>query len=414
VIWRGSQCAASRTDTVPIRPEDIKSFLAEPTLTLHRVRLRAPADATQAEVRFRASDGVIAVVDLASLEPPDGPVGNSDLIVVGEDGLPEGWTLDPPGSPAFHFADATARNLGLDPIALIQEIAVTERDVFRLEFRGAVSHGAEPPVAGVHWLDADAPPVEIVLTQDGPGGRVAESTVPVGATRAEISLTLPGGSEVSVEHFAMRVGVMTGVLFSVFAEAPGSLTVSQFQVVTDTRAPTPPPPPAEGLCPVTKPGDDCESDEAKGSHYCPSCSSDQAMVAHQPTVLDGRPARTVTCENCRARLIQNVGTLRHGRRAPLLPTFAIARRVTPLLTAVRVPRPIAALPPLTPLIDARPSPLLAVRGISMSEVRALNAHGVATLSELVALDVNALAALLPTGSVIRARFLHGLARKALG
>ena len=412
VIWRGSRCAASRTDTVPIRPEDLKTFLAGANLTLHRARLHAPADATQAEVRFRASDGVIAVVDLASLKPPDGPVGNPDLIVVDDEGLPEGWTLEPPGSPAFQFADATARNLGLDPIALIQEIVVTGKDTFRLEFRGTVSHGAEPPVAAVHWLDADAPPVELTLTQDGPNARVAESTVPVGATRAEISLTLPGGSEVSVEHFAMRVGVMTGVLFSVFAEAPGSLTVSQFQVVTDTKTPTPPPPPPEGLCPVTTPGDDCESDEEKDSHYCPSCSSHQSMAVDHHAVLEGRPVRTVTCENCRTRLIQNVGTLHHARRAPLLPTFAIPRRVTP---SVLTPRRRAAAPlaPLTPVIAPRPSPLLAVRGISAAEVRALNQHGIATLQELVDLDIDAMALLLPARSVTRARFLHGLARRAL-
>jgi hypothetical protein len=415
VIWRGSRCAASRTDTVPIVPAAVgfQKQQLRPRLTLHRVRVQAPADATQAEVRFRASDGVIAIVDLASLKPPDGPVGNPDLLVVGDEGLPEGWTLEPPGSPAFQFGDATAKNLGLDPIALVQEVTVTGNDVFRLEFRGDVSHGADAPVAAVHWVDADAPPVELRFTQDGPSARVAESTVPAGATRAEISLTLPGGSDVSVEHFAMRVGVLTGVLFSVFAEAPGSLTVSQFQVVTDTKTPTPPPPPPGGLCPVTTPGDECESDEEKDSHYCPSCSSHQPMAMRHHAVLEGRPARTVVCENCRTLLVQNVGTLHHARRAPLLPTFAIAQRVAPVAAvtfARHLPEPLA---PVTPVIPARPSPLLAVRGISTAEVRTLNQHGVATLEELVALDVDALAALLPTGSVTRARFLRGLARKAL-
>jgi ribosomal protein S27AE len=259
----------------------------------------------------------------------------------------------------------------------------------------------------------DAPAVEIALMQDGPSARRADGTVPVGAARAEISLTLPGGSEVSVEHFAMRVGVMTGVLFAVFAEAPGSLTVSQFQVVTDTKTPVPPPPPPEGLCPVTTPGEDCQSEEEKDSHYCPSCSSHQPMAGHHHAVLEGRPVRTVTCGNCGTRLVQNVGTLHHARRTPLLPTFAIPRSVTPLVAPASGRRFAAPLAPLTPVIVARPSPLLGVRGISMEEVRALNRHSVTTLEKLVALDVDALAALLPTGSVTRARFLRGLAGKAL-
>jgi len=407
VIWRGSRCAQSRVDTVPIRavPRKITHRVDRPSLELHRARLEAPADATQAEVRFRASDGVWALVDVVSLKPPEGPLDNPDLQVIDESGLPQGWTLEPPGPPAFQAEGRTVRNLGIDPLTLLQEVGVTENEAFRLEFRGQVSHGTHPPIAALHWLDVGAPAVELRLEGDGADVRVADGVVPPGATRAEVSLTLPGGSEFTVEQFAMRIGVMTGVLFSVYAEAPGSLTVSQLQVVTDRETPAPPSPPDEGLCPATKPGDECRGDDGD-SHYCPSCASEQTMRTERDVLLEARPARLVTCESCAATLVRHAGRLHPTRRALALPSFAIPRRPATGRGALRRPGPKAA-------VSSLPLPLSRIRGISAAAIRRMSRAGVHTLEQLAALEPKRLARLLATKSLVRARALQARGRKEL-
>ena len=237
----------------------------------------------------------------------------------------------------------------------------------------------------MHWLDLDAPPVELRLEGDGADVRVADGVVPPGATRAEVSLTLPGGSELTVEHFAMRIGVTTGVLFSVYAEAPGSLTVSQFQVVTDTEAPAPPSPPDGGLCPSTRPGDECRGDDGD-SHYCPSCGSDQATKDEHDVLLEGRPARLVACENCAATLVRRAGRLHPTRRALPLPSLAIPRR------------PAAGEASRRPGPDGTLLRLSLIPGISTAAVRRMGRAGVHTLEQLVALPPKRLATLLATKS----------------
>jgi hypothetical protein len=383
--------------------------------------LLAPAGVSQAEVRFRASDGVEARVDLISLKPPDGPLENPDLRLVDGAGLPQGWTLEPAASPAFQFDGGTARNLGIDPLTLFQEVAVTEKTAFRLELRGEVTHEADPPIAAVHWRDVDAPPVEMALDRDGPRARVASGTVPAGATRAEVSLTLPGGSSVTLEHFALRIGLVAGVLFSVYAEAPGSLTVSEFHVVTDKAAPTPPPPPDTGLCPSTKPGNDVGCDEGD-THYCPCCGSDQNVGARRESVLSGRPVATVRCEKCGAGLVRNSGQLRPTRRALVLPSFAIAKAREADRSVVRAARRVrlsaeraTPRPPENAAAGVdRPPPLSIIRSLSAEEIRRFTRAGVLTLPQLAALDLDTLRDLLPTRSLNRARLLKGIVRTALG
>jgi hypothetical protein len=267
----------------------------------------------------------------------------------------------------------------------------------------------------VHWLDTEAPPLELLLDGAGPIVRVADGQVPEHATRAEVSLTLPGGSAVTPDHFAIRTGVLAGVLFSVFAEAPGSLTVSQFQVVTDRTPPTPPPPPAEGLCPPTKPGDDCGNKD-KDRHFCPSCRSDQPMRVGRASMLEGHPARLVSCETCRTGFARYGGPVRATHRALTLPSFAIPPRANPSDVAMRR----AAMGGIlngngghAQAIADKPSPLLLVRGISAREIQTLHRAGIITLEQCAALDLDVLAGLLPSGSVTRARLLQGLVRKAL-
>jgi hypothetical protein len=246
------------------------------------------------------------------------------------------------------------------------------------------------------------------------GVRVADGAVPSGATRAEVSITLTGGSELHITHFAIRTGLLTGVLFSVFAEAPGSLTVSRFQVVTDTATPAPPAPPEGGLCPTTPPGDEC-GDEHGGARYCPSCRSTQPMRIGRAGVLDGRPVRMVTCDRCNATLLRSGGHEHATRRAVTLPALAIARRPLPgsLRPGTRAASVVASVTNHTPVSTHRASPLAAIRGISKAELVSLSRGGPMKLTDFVALDPTALGGLLPSKSVSRARMLQGLARKKL-
>lgn len=411
VIWRGTSCSTATPDTpvpIAVAAAKLSSAARRPELVLHRVRLQAPADATQAEVRFRASDGVAAFVDVASLRPPDGPLSNGDLQETAPTGTPLGWTLEPADTPAFRFEAGRIENLGTDPLTVFQDVAVVPSDTFRLEFRGDMVIDRDPPVLAVHWLDADAAPVSVTLDGGTSTVRLAEGVVPAEATRAEVSLTLPGGSAVAVTHLALRTRLLTNVRISVFAEAPGSLTVSQFQVVTDTTAPVPPVPPAGGLCPPTRPGDEC-SDTQGSERYCPVCKSVEPTRAGRPSVLDGRAVTLDSCETCGSTQVTSSGRGRAVRRVPTLPSVAIAPRP---LQGARGVAAAAANGLLTPLVSHRPSPLLVIRGISKAEVAMLTQRGILSLDAFIAIAPEALAALLPSKSLRRARLLQGLARKA--
>jgi hypothetical protein len=220
---------------------------------------------------------------------------------------------------------------------------------------------------------------------------------------------------VTTDELVLRTAVVTDVPISIFAEAPGTLTVSEFQVVTDVAPPAPPAPPPEGFCPPTKPGKDPSGEDC---NYCVSCGADRPMRAHAAAA----DHRVVECAVCRAPHVRHAGGV-HAGPVTALPRFAIAphekvttrsarasalhfRRMRP----ARRPRPHRVpLPGTGPVAH----PLTQIVGMSAKERQALQARRLFTIDELALLDAAALAAILPSKSRPRAQMLIGLARRWL-
>lgn len=429
ILWRGDQCTATRTDTIPIDSpgKEVPFCSANIQLTQHRLRVRAPEGATQAEVRFRATDGVNAVINAVSLKPPDGPLTNEDFQPSASSDLPDGWTLDPVGAPGFVFQNGEIKNIGVDAFTLLQNVTVTPGRPFRLEFTGEVQAAGTAPTAAVHW-QGTADPVVLELVPGEIGLRVAAGKVPDGVTSGEVSLTLPSGSSIRPDHFLLRTGVTTGLVFSVFAEAPGELIVSQFQIVSDVKPAVPPAIPPTGLCPPTKPGSDPDAPDECA--YCPSCGEETEMTKQKATaVISGRPGAVTTtvCKNCGGATVRPgapAGTPTVATTRPIgLLTFPLPRRPVQISAAQAFLALNTALGPTrvvtpkrfiaTPVVAAPPAfSIHAVRGIGKAEMASLEAAGITTLDQLLTHEPEELAAILPTGTVNRARLLLGLARKA--
>src|SRR5262249_2214598 len=70
ILWRVNDCSSPRRDPVAIQaavpPAEGDVDLTSTPLTFHRLRVTPPDGATAAEVRFRTTSGVAAVVDRAS------------------------------------------------------------------------------------------------------------------------------------------------------------------------------------------------------------------------------------------------------------------------------------------------------------------------------------------------------------
>ncbi|MEZ5401872.1 MAG: hypothetical protein R2729_19515 [Bryobacteraceae bacterium] len=405
VIWRGSDCASPLTTRVPIEVRGTSFQRAADAVApvLHRVRVKSPAGVTHAEVRFRVTEGVRAAVDLISLRPVDGPLTNADFLQPGEGSVPEGWTLVPEGAPGFSATARGIENNGTDPLLLTQEIQFEPGTAFRLEIAGSAK-GDAGVIAAVHWLNADAQPVEVTL--EGTGTVAAAGTSPATAARTEVSLLIPGGSGVQLDRFAVRTGLTAGVPVEVFAETRGELTVSRFQIVTTDAPPRPLPVPAGGLCPPTKPG----AEDGEECGYCPCCGSEEAAA----------PAPTATvCIQCGVTLPGTAGVRVAARRIAPLPRLVTASRVAASTRSTsRVA--VAAFSSLNGgAASPTPAPALGevrdhILSVSREESARMAAAGIRTVAALAATDDETVARLLPSQSLARARMLIGLAKKHAG
>lgn len=402
VIWRGGGCASTLTTRVPIQVMSAPAVRnVAVTLRLHRVRVMSPAGVTQAEVRFRVTEGVQAVVDRISLRPADGPLTNADFLETGGGAVPAGWTLTPAAAPGFRFTADGVENIGADPLQLSQQVTFEPATPFRLEVSGNPRSGAAPPVAAIHWLDVQADPVELIL--ESPGTAAAAGVSPDAPARAEVSLMLPGGSAIRLDHFAVRTGLTAGVPISVFAETRGELTVSQFQVVTTERPAQPLPAPPGGLCPPSKPG----AGEGEECGYCPCCGSEEATPSPAPTVV-------TICRQCGVTLPSPVQSRSGARKIAPLPRLVTGSRVSGRVTPPAVVEENAFLASSGAVPSPSPAPggLRAhLSGVSIVESARLAAVGITTVSSLATADAATIARLLPSGSITRARLLIGLAKK---
>jgi hypothetical protein len=296
VLWRGADCAAAGSASVPI---PVLEDRARPELDLRpaRLRLTPPAGATQAEVRFRVPFGSAAVTSV-SLRGTAAVLANGDLRA-GAPGMPEAWTATPATAPGFsRLASGTAgkissptagnttrlRNAGAQAVTLAQQVAV-QPGPFVLELRGRSTAGTAPrsaPALELRWLAADgsspAPATVLDVPPESFDALAASGTVPEGAAKAELRITVPPGASLDVVSLDLRFPARVDVPVTFVAEAPGELTLLDWRIAYEEHAAQVPAAPASGLCKPTSAGsaggaggegdDDCgcgeDDEDAKG------------------------------------------------------------------------------------------------------------------------------------------------------
>jgi DNA-binding beta-propeller fold protein YncE len=401
VLWHGADCAVvARAESIgiPVLDPDDRE---EPDLRSSRLRLIPPTGATQAEVRFRVPFGTAAVANV-SLKATPAVLANGDLRV-GEAGAPEAWTAAPAAAPGFsrqRVGDITRlRNSGGQAVTLAQQVPAKPGDPFVVELRGRTASNAAPGIA-VHWLagngSAAAPPTMLEVSPASFDGLAASGAVPPNTARAELRLTLPPGSTLEVKSLDLRFPVPTEVPVTFLAEAPGELTVLDWQIAYEEHPAPPPPIPASGLCGPTPAapasggaqgeGDCCCDDDPRGGAavFCPACQAPRPLAGPRPaTTAAGKPVQTGTCPVCGASLTRFGGQLQPGT-----PLAAMTLAVIPGGSRRLVnPQALEASAPST-------LPVTRIPGIGRGRARVLKAAGMDALEAIATSNPAALHQLL--------------------
>jgi hypothetical protein len=247
ILWKTGACGTARTDTVAILPgEEVTSF------PIYRQRFQAPDGATQAEVRFRAPAGVVALIDQASFRGTAASVVNGELTGAG---LPEPWQISPQAAAGVSVAaqgdGLRLRNASAAEAAAVQEIELGESRDFLLEAQ-ARSVGTRPARIEVRWLPAGTTAVW-ELPVEGFEGLSASGTAPEGPIGAELRLVLPPGTAMDVRKVDLRFPEPAQVPVTFVAQSPGEMAVLGWELLYDQVPGTRPPVPASGLCAPERP-----------------------------------------------------------------------------------------------------------------------------------------------------------------
>ncbi len=374
VIWLSEGCGSLRVDEVPVeifesQEESGSGKLVSPPqipseLVLHRARLDAPAEATQAEIRFSVPADVLAVIDTVSFKATLETIANSDLQFVQADQLAN-WVLSPATASEVSLIsddnEAQIQNFGVDPVALVQTVPVTANQPFTLTFQGRTV--AAPPTLvspriELRWLKSDGTPAGAVTTlsilSTGSDRHTLNGTTPAEAIEVELHLVAPGNTTLAVKQISFQPVELVKVPLTFIAQAPGELTVSDFRVVYDMVAETSlPPVPETGLCaptpsgrtPGSQPDDPC-------CCFCPCCETEQPILDCQPTTTSAnRPALKGKCSGCDTELVQPGGqpTRASLSTQPLTAHARATRSLTPSSTRLRGSHP-SARPAASPVM----------------------------------------------------------------
>lgn len=287
VLWRGEGCTPAGSVSLPIEPANDARLLESSSLHPHRLRLDPPAGATQAEIRFRVPVGGAAVT-AASFKAIDAVLGAGDLRP-GMAGVADPWTQTPAAVPGFTRLPAGSsgtrlRNAGAREVVLGQTVPVTAGSAFTLEVQGR-SRGPLRPVAAaaLRWLAGDAPlsapPITLEIPPGSFDGLAAAGTVPTGADRAELRVTIPPGITLDVERIELRFPGFVTVPVNFIAEAPGELALLDWRIAWNERDLPPPPVPATGLCPPTPPAPSVFGpSSSKGADGCDPCDPEKGAA----------------------------------------------------------------------------------------------------------------------------------------
>lgn len=416
VIWRGDACTLQRTDRVPVQIDedaairpcpaiDLAAPDTWPELLLHRVRLEAPAGATQAEIRFITPPGKNALIDTVSFLATAETTINSDLLQVDENGEVVGWQLAPATAVGITLSPAAdglrVGNAGSAPASLRQSFATTTAQPFLLRFEGqiaAVGAGG-PPRVELRWLDAAGAPtgeVAALALQPDQSVHQLQGVAPAGAAGAELHLVLPGGAALVVRHVSYAPVEMATVPICFVAEAPGDMTVLGFDYAYDTPPVRPAPAPPAGLCAPTPPGRRPDGQSGCACAYCatpcgPCCDDEEEDEAAAP------PAAAALRAAGPRRATQPARATRPLVRAqPEALESLAAPRPRPVEDDLRgfLTLPAPAWAARTPELAAAAAPLALVNGIGPGRAAALRQLGLGALPALAAADPAVIAAAL--------------------
>jgi hypothetical protein len=417
VFWLGGECGPinPEPDRVPIEvlpPSITGSFsssssgggtlilaatVAAPhALVLHRKRLTSPAGAEQAEVRFNIPSGGVAWIDRVSLKGTTEAIANGDFSLR-QDGRLADWTLTPGAAPGFAVVavDGGVRlqNAGANTVELVQRVVAKAEQPFLLEVQNtatapalALSSGEARPRLEARWLGDDGratgSPASIEIHPAGFAAAIARGISPSGARQAELHLIIPPGGALEIKGVSLRFPQRTLVPVTFIADAPGELTVSDWQVGYEEAPPERPPIPPRGLCPPTPPGrNPGETPEECG--FCHCCEAEREMADSEAMqTAAGRPVLVGHCVSCGSEMIRSGGAL-----VPDSPRFFGRGVVTPRPfiivpprivseTTARVAAPRAASPP-----DELP-PITAIKGIGERLAAELARRRIKTIADL--------------------------------
>jgi hypothetical protein len=376
LVWRGEDCAGPRTDVLALDPVSRIAGVKSRLPFTYRMRVTAPAGATQVEVRLRTSAVHLTVLSV-SLRAGEGAVVNGDLreppttagTGVGASG-PPGWTVTPADSRLRTMPAATVVALGNDdavPITLTQQVPVhVGRFLLEITAAGlmpADGSAAPLPTLAVRWLPGggatpQGPAITFAATSFA--RHLAGGPVPDGATAAEVSVVLPANTPLALAWFGLRLTQPEPVQVpvNVVAQAPGEVRVAGVAVRYDVPPPTPPAFGPVGPCP--------------------------------PTPLDAIP----------------------GAPPPATPACSCGRTGTEAAVAT-VLRWVAATGPVIPPPAVGSLPVDAVRNVGPARAARLAAVGIITVEALARTLADAVRAVLPDLSVTQAERLVANARERL-
>jgi predicted flap endonuclease-1-like 5' DNA nuclease len=271
----------------------------------------APATATQVEARFLVPPGNQIVVDAVSLAASTDLISNSDLAVVGDDGI-IGWDA-PPDLAVSSVEGTVLHNLDGEVATAAQQVTVAGGSSYILEFTGrALAPNAAAPHIELAWADSAGTTVGKAVIHDvdvlAMDRHLIEGVVPDSAAAARIALVLPPSARLEVHRVSLRTPHRLQVPVSFRAHSPGQLIVSGAAVGLEETEPATPPVPASGLCSPTPPG--VKPGHEFTSCYCPACGAQSSLRKATPAVTSaGRPAALVKCEHCKAEVVALGGRL---------------------------------------------------------------------------------------------------------
>lgn len=376
LFWLDGEGGHLATGTLLVRASDNE-------LAFYRLRLDAPAAATQAEVRFTVHEGEVGLTGV-SLRATAEALLNGDFAVREATDL-AGWQARPEGAP--------------QPESLVQTVSVDGAGFFALEVDGLPD---APPVGAEVVLrffrDDEAPTGEatrLVLAAGATESLAASGTVPADAAAAEVEI-LPAEATGMLRRVGLRFPELNEVPLEFVAEAPGQLRVEDLALTWEPVETPPPPLPAGGLAAPTPPGftpgelADCEC-------HCPCCGGKTTLKKTTGVVTEaGRAALLGACRTCGEKVVRFGG-----------PPRPDAVR----LSSVRAPE-VRAAEKEAPHEDSRASSapgLTAVFGIGAKRVAQLEKLGITSLADLAKADPRGLESLPAVSAVLAERFVRDAA-----